>query len=351
MVLPVYSNKYMVTQYNQMRDEDIYLLFTEERWSSLTDQKRLEALQEVECRMAARQGRKPCKIQAKSLEPGCQGVFDGQKIVINLRLLQYSRFGSRFGVNRECRAIVALDTIIHEGRHAFQRAAITGNTTGIEIPRETLQSWLVNTISYMSDTEKPSDFAFYAFQPLERDAREYAGRAIADIYRSVKQTTGKRDNGFEKGLAQIHKQKADEFSLAKMIVGDKEIESQAETIKEKAYSSLSYADCIQVPFMDTMTTLLECMEVCGLDDTGITASIDEQMADIRAIRYGEKELCDYMDGLDEFDTFSKRFRDAVDAPKMSSLDRAVVKLRAQIQVKDVAAAADRIRLDGAKSKF
>ena len=55
-----YSRKYTRTQYKDMQDEDVYLLFTEDKWRKLTMQKRLEALQEIECRMAARQRRIPC---------------------------------------------------------------------------------------------------------------------------------------------------------------------------------------------------------------------------------------------------------------------------------------------------
>ncbi len=344
----MYSSKHITTQYGGLTDEEVYLLFTEEKWPHLTSQKRLEALQEIECRMAARQNRKPCKVREKNLPISNYGAFNGEEIVINSKLLRSSLSASLFGLSMERRAINALDTIIHEGRHAFQRAAIVDPSVGKDLPREVIQSWLMNTISYASSSKKPSDFFIYAFQPLERDAREYAGRTLAEVYRAVKSVTGKRDNYFERGIAYKREEKLNEYRYAKLIVGEKEIEERIHAIKEQIVKMLACKSIVKVSYMDQAATLLECMDNCDMNEDVLVDALDQQIEDIQAIVLERKEQCDYMDGLDNPDLTLYRLDGDNEFRVQSDLDSIVARIRERT-VEDAAVGRIGVKLDGFKS--
>ena len=330
-----YSRKYTRTQYKDMQDEDVYLLFTEDKWRKLTMQKRLEALQEIECRMAARQRRIPCKVVGKKMQPGCQGVFNGQELVINFSLLQ-SAPASRFGLRAECKPIIALDTVLHEGRHAFQRAAVIGCANRRSVSDETLQSWLMNQIRYAGTTEKPSDFFIYAFQPIERDAREFAGRTIAGIYQRIMNITGKRDGNFEQGLARIRKEKMDEYRYASLILKTEDIDARSVQVREEICAMLACRDEIQIPYMDTTVTLRESMVRCGIDDEGMMQAMDGQTKDIRGIVQGEREKYDFMDGLDEPGLLMQQLDADVEMRVTEDLDSIVARIREKLDTTDIA---------------
>ncbi len=344
----MYSSKHITTQYGGLTNEEVYLLFTEEKWPHLTSQKRLEALQEIECRMAARQNRTPCKVREKNLPVNNYGAFNGEEIVINSKLLRSSLSASLFGLSMDRRAINALDTVIHEGRHAFQRAAIVDSSIGKDLPKEVVRSWLVNTISYASSSKKPSDFFIYAFQPLERDAREYAGRALAEIYRAVKSVTGKRDNYFERGIAYKREEKINEYQHAKLIVGEKEIEERILAIKKQIVKMLAYKSIVKVPYMNQVTTLLECMDNCDMNGEVLADVLDQQIEDIQAIVLEKKEQCDYMDGLDDPDLILFRLDGANEFSVQSDLDSIVARIR-ELTVEDAAVGKIGVKLDGFKS--
>jgi hypothetical protein len=71
----------------------------------------------------------------------------------------------------------AIDTIIHELRHAVQHKAI--NTPGFwDVDEETRNKWKANTENFI----RPEvDFKRYALQPIEVDARTFADEAMSEV--------------------------------------------------------------------------------------------------------------------------------------------------------------------------
>ena len=180
------------TKYSDREDNEFYSLFSDESWADLQVDERLELLQELECRMAVSEGRSPVKVVAEPLGGiNKHGRFDSVEglIKINSLLLQTKKIpGMTDGKNM----VEALDTIIHEGRHAFQYAVVSGATDGANVADDDREKWTVNFIlysrtkedsnDYESNEEYFKDFSFYAFQPIERDAREFAGRKMAELF-------------------------------------------------------------------------------------------------------------------------------------------------------------------------
>lgn len=136
-------------------------------WEKLTENERLTAIQDLEVKMAKLQNRPPCKITLENLSHREFGHFNPEtyEITLNKSLLE----------NAEDR-LEAIDTAVHEGRHAYQRYAITHPE--IHADKKELMYWLGNEIAYFSPNHVTCilGMEYYATQPVELDARDYAAK-------------------------------------------------------------------------------------------------------------------------------------------------------------------------------
>lgn len=148
-----------------------------EEWNKLSVQEKLDALQSVENEVAAREGRAPCKVQGQYIQSDSRGTTLGyysradRTITINTEQLDSnSKYGNDYKVH--------LDTVLHEGRHAYQHQAVRG-----EIKHENseeLAAWTDNMQPghYITFEKNPRG---YFSQPIEQDARSYAKSAMVGI--------------------------------------------------------------------------------------------------------------------------------------------------------------------------
>lgn len=194
-----YSRKAMFN-YNMLSDDQLYQKFERGAWNCSTREERLALLQEVENRVAAEQRRDAMKIDVIPPEndaPGLQGYYiDGENcLFINERFVS----GSSLGLN-DYSAAAALDTVLHEGRHAFQHDFLRSFDN--RASRQMGLEWALNTFCYMSASPSSSELqkALYVFQPLELDARRYARQRLRRINRSIELRTGKCDPQFEQAI-------------------------------------------------------------------------------------------------------------------------------------------------------
>lgn len=132
-------------------------------WDGLAIEERLAALQSVEDALAEIQQRPPLEIHSEAMESGVFGYFDGSRIVVNAGHLEGSVPVEEL-----------VDTVVHEGRHAFQSFAVEhpGTITDAAI----LDAWAANLApdGYLSAEEYGQEL--YQTQPVEADAWSYAGR-------------------------------------------------------------------------------------------------------------------------------------------------------------------------------
>lgn len=338
------TDRMLKTRYADWSDSAVYQLFAEKGWKGLTPVGRLEALQELECRMALKQGREACVLHRKHLKPGIMGYFDCKKIVISDALLADAR--SRFGMSSAQRAMEALDTVIHEGRHAFQRAVITGNAK-VDVPNKVKREWLVNMLDYESSDQNDGSFAFYAFQPLDRDAREYAARALVEIYKDVKKNLGRPDSFFESGIAAMRKYKQHEYLIAKNSVKADDLRSRIAKLRDKLKSVSTQMLQTYLPYMDKQVTLAECMQICGFRSEDIDEMAEEHYSDIIDILTGEKGMDDFMDGLDDASLYEK-FDSIDDACSSDKLDNVVAAILERAAKTRTDTAGIQVRPDGMK---
>jgi uncharacterized membrane-anchored protein YhcB (DUF1043 family) len=130
-------------------------------WSELNESERLETAQEIETTMAEIQGRPPMEVQLDENLELC-GYYDGQRIHVSDWSLS----------NNDPKELV--DTIIHEGRHAYQHYAV--QNPGFHPNENEVATWVENFSDYTEFKDDPEE---YRNQPVEADAWDY-GNAIAD---------------------------------------------------------------------------------------------------------------------------------------------------------------------------
>lgn len=148
--------------------------FKTDNWKNLSPSERRESLQYLENKMAEEAGRKPRRIQVdKKLKPGECGYYDDSvlkrgNIYINEDYL-YS--------NDRAKQYDAMDTVIHEGRHAYQYDCVNGRIKHSENDA-TLTSWGKNVEEYNPFAKDKTSYSYYRFQPIEDDANNYAATKI-----------------------------------------------------------------------------------------------------------------------------------------------------------------------------
>lgn len=129
-------------------------------WDNIGPDERLETLQTIENEMATIQGRPPVEVvMDDTLGDNTFGGYNGERIVVNANHL-----------NSEMPVDEFIDTIVHEGRHAYQDHAIAH--PGYVNNSELVNSWAENQSNYLTADEYGQEL--YATQPLEADAWDYA---------------------------------------------------------------------------------------------------------------------------------------------------------------------------------
>lgn len=162
-------------------DEQLYCMFTEQAWEKFTPETRLALLQEVENRNAAMTGRPAIRIEAMEAKAeylGCCETKEEETVLkINSLFLKNGVIHTASG---------ALATLLHEGRHAYQRYRVVHQLARMyKLSREETE-WLISQACYMSPDDTQKSYYLYELQAIEMDARRYARREVQRIYEVLK---------------------------------------------------------------------------------------------------------------------------------------------------------------------
>lgn len=148
----------------------VYSRFKRRKWNRYNSQKRLQVLQALENKLAKKNHREPIPVVVHEQSNWkCYGMFsvvNGKKLIYvheDLLLAPALRFH-------------ALETIIHEGRHATQYVAISEKKLHWWNFRE--KRWKTNFQGYISSSE---DVVMYNNQEVERDAQSYTIRMLEKL--------------------------------------------------------------------------------------------------------------------------------------------------------------------------
>lgn len=153
----------------------IYNKFKYKNWARMNEGQRQKAIEKVEKKQAKKLER-PVLPVVVNTDPNwhCYGMFENghgrQLLHISIKLLTDPAL--RFH---------ALETILHEGRHAYQFNIINKKKLGLFDFKK--KRWKQNYSGYISSRE---DKLIYSMQPIERDAQKYAIKQMDKLYGKFK---------------------------------------------------------------------------------------------------------------------------------------------------------------------
>ena len=142
---------------------------TSDGWEALDASERLNALQECENRLSEVQGRPGLPVNGIDLPSNQYGYYDGESIFVNTNHIE--------GPDQQPVGEM-VDTIVHEGRHAYQDYAT--KNPGFLDNTEVVESWQDNFDNYLDASIVGQEA--YEQQPVEADARNFAGQIRNGLY-------------------------------------------------------------------------------------------------------------------------------------------------------------------------
>lgn len=145
-----------------------------ENWTRLSDAEKTEVLNQLEEQIAAIECRPPCPVHFEPLEPN---LYGGYRPGVGDIQLNNFLLANDYGNYQEL-----IDTLIHEGRHAYQDYNINVQETH---PRHSeVDSWRdtwgngTGKWEYWNDCRTELGVRLYEQQSIEIDARNFAGDVI-----------------------------------------------------------------------------------------------------------------------------------------------------------------------------
>ncbi len=159
-----------------------------ENWCKLSLSERAEVLNKIEQNVAVIEHRPALKVELEQMKPRSLGYQCAaeDKIVLNTLYV---------GANSREQHREVIDTIIHEGRHAYQHYNTDVKTIHESISK--VRTWYENFYSpeykyYHSGTQKilipyhdgtihDVDYRLYYYQPVETDARDFAADVLTKL--------------------------------------------------------------------------------------------------------------------------------------------------------------------------
>jgi hypothetical protein len=138
-------------------------------------EEKVETLQKVENSIAEISHRPACNINVENLGKGTFGYFDPltKEITINVNYIDSNNFHDY----KEC-----LDTVIHEGRHAYQDYNVTQREVH---PRSgEVTNWIKNEHEWGYQSAELFGFEAYEMQPVESDARAFAEDVLNKFFKA-----------------------------------------------------------------------------------------------------------------------------------------------------------------------
>lgn len=147
-----------------------------ENWKNLSLEERHRVLQAAEFKIAEIEHRDFCGID---LEKMPQGNFGSYSLATNrITLNEYYVMDNNPESFKEC-----LDTLIHEGRHAYQDYNL--NEREVHPDNEDVAAWYKNLKVDGYENGLFTGFEAYYNQPIEKDAREFAEGVLDNYYEKL----------------------------------------------------------------------------------------------------------------------------------------------------------------------
>lgn len=225
------------TIYFDLSEDALAAMMNSQSWKTYSRQQRLDLLQEVEIRMAKKQGREALRVKTFPAERSNAGLMGYFSMDETGSLYLNENFAiNKSGLMYDYSVTAALNTLIHEGRHAYQFAVAYGKCPAPD--EETRQRWKLNFAHYLSCGDTHESQVLYVQQNLEQDARTYALNEMKKLYKRMCATTGSDDLQYLKSLAILRCREDAYQEMAKLLLTRSlldEVERKAREAFERAY--------------------------------------------------------------------------------------------------------------------
>ena len=145
-------------------------------WKELSYEERMEVLQKVEFKIAEIAHRPPCHVSSKNLGEGHYGYYTPGtcNLVVNSDVISSNSFSDY----KE-----TLDTLIHEGRHAYQDYNL--NEREVHPRSGDVSNWKLNEERFGYQDAEHCGFKAYVLQPVEADANAFAEDVIKQYFNKI----------------------------------------------------------------------------------------------------------------------------------------------------------------------
>lgn len=145
-------------------------------WKELSYEERMDVLQKVEFKIAEIAHRPACHVSSKSLGEGHYGYYTPgtSSLVVNSNVISSNSFSDY----KE-----TLDTLIHEGRHAYQDYNL--NEREVHPRSGDISNWKLNEERYGYQDVEHCGFKAYVLQPVEADANAFAEDVIKQYFNKI----------------------------------------------------------------------------------------------------------------------------------------------------------------------
>jgi hypothetical protein len=150
-------------------------VFESTSWAKQTTEQRITALQALEDLMASKQGRQSRAVKTAALPTGVNGGY-GPKTPDNLYINESLLVDDSVSFQ-------LMNTVIHEGRHAYQDDCVAGKITPLPEDVEKVCSWSHNMPKHGGYYESGRRYIVYRYQPIEADANDYAKQMMSSFKR------------------------------------------------------------------------------------------------------------------------------------------------------------------------
>lgn len=176
-----FDSKYLeapndIEQAEQISDAMLEIEGTDyDGWKRLSPQERVNMLQKIENAAARIAHRESCPIIVKSLGENHYGYYSPETKTITLNSDYLKGDGESYKMS--------LDTVIHEGRHAYQDYNL--HERQVHTSPGDLTNWYLNHYKYGYQDVQTYGFCRYWMQPVEADARKFAEDVTSKFFDKI----------------------------------------------------------------------------------------------------------------------------------------------------------------------
>lgn len=147
-----------------------------ENWEKLSLDERLNVMQDIENKAAEIGGRAPLQVRGVQLGNPSGQIFSAGRMVWENQSLEIN--AELLGQDSLQALNACVDTVLHEGRHAYQYSNMMVRRT--ELSDEKFNAWCMNlNTGYLSCEQ--FGFERYSMQPIELDARVFSEEVRSKI--------------------------------------------------------------------------------------------------------------------------------------------------------------------------